>query len=78
MPKSKRDKKISLTKVEKKQGLETKQKLVENIRTSVDNYARLVIIFHTIFSIFSMKKFSKEHPFLIIAIAQLFKTGDDI
>jgi hypothetical protein len=25
-----------------------------------------------------MKKFSKEHPFLIIAIAQLFKTGDDI
>ena len=40
MPKSKRDKKISLTKVEKKQGLETKQKLVENVRISVDNYAR--------------------------------------
>ena len=40
MPKSKRDKKISLTKVEKKVGLETKQKLVDNVRNCVDTYAR--------------------------------------
>jgi len=43
MPKSKRDKKVSLTKVDKKNGLETKQKLVDNIRTGVDNYARIFV-----------------------------------
>jgi len=43
MPKSKRDKKISLTRVEKKNGLETKQKLVDKIRTGVDNYARIFV-----------------------------------
>eukprot|EP00088_Acartia_fossae_P048012 TRINITY_DN5222_c0_g1_i5.p1 TRINITY_DN5222_c0_g1~~TRINITY_DN5222_c0_g1_i5.p1 ORF type:complete len:239 (+),score=50.88 TRINITY_DN5222_c0_g1_i5:41-757(+) len=43
MPKSKRDKKISLTKVEKKVGLETKQKLVENVRNSVDTYSRIFV-----------------------------------
>ena len=40
MPKSKRDKKISLTRVEKKNGLETKAALVEKVRSAVDNYAR--------------------------------------
>ena len=40
MPKSKRDKKISLTRVEKKKGLETKTALVEKVRSAVDNYAR--------------------------------------
>jgi len=43
MPKSKRDKKISLTKVEKKAGLETKQKLVDSVRNSVDTYARIFV-----------------------------------
>ena len=41
MPKSKRDKKISLTRVEKKNGLETKAALVDKVRTAVDSYARL-------------------------------------
>ena len=40
MPKSKRDKRISLTRVEKKKGLETKAALVEKVRTAVDSYAR--------------------------------------
>ncbi|KAL4217685.1 mRNA turnover 4 [Mactra antiquata] len=40
MPKSKRDKKISLTQTRKK-GLELKQKLIEDIRESVDSYARI-------------------------------------
>ena len=40
MPKSKRDKKISLTRVEKKKGLETKQALVDKVRSAIDNYAR--------------------------------------
>jgi len=43
MPKSKRDKKISLTKVDKKVGLETKQKLIENIRNAVDTYSRIFV-----------------------------------
>jgi mRNA turnover protein 4 len=43
MPKSRRDKKISLTKVDKKVGLESKQKLVDNIRSAVDNYARIFV-----------------------------------
>merc|ERR1719192_1313779 len=43
MPKSKRDKKISLTKVEKKSGLETKQKVVDSVRNCVDTYARIFV-----------------------------------
>jgi len=43
MPKSKRDKKISLTRVEKKGGLETKAALVDRVRTAVDNYARIFV-----------------------------------
>ena len=41
MPKSKREKKISLTKTQKKVGLEFKQALVDKVRSAVDNYARL-------------------------------------
>ncbi|XP_052249212.1 mRNA turnover protein 4 homolog [Dreissena polymorpha] len=40
MPKSKRDKKVSLTQTRKK-GLELKQKLIEDIRDNVDKYARI-------------------------------------
>ncbi|XP_069105916.1 mRNA turnover protein 4 homolog [Argopecten irradians] len=40
MPKSKRDKKISLTQTKKK-GLELKQKLIEEIRNCADKYARI-------------------------------------
>nr|ALS04822.1 mRNA turnover 4-like protein [Pseudodiaptomus poplesia] len=43
MPKSKRDKKISLTQVDKKNGLETKQKLVDTVRNCVDTYARIFV-----------------------------------
>ncbi|XP_076043626.1 ribosomal protein LP0-like [Oratosquilla oratoria] len=42
MPKSKRDKKISLTRTKKK-GLESKQKLVEEIRSCIDKYARMCV-----------------------------------
>ncbi|CAB1314920.1 unnamed protein product [Coregonus sp. 'balchen'] len=42
MPKSKRDKKISLTKTAKK-GLETKQNLIEELRKCVDIYKHLFI-----------------------------------
>ncbi|KAM7422852.1 hypothetical protein PAMA_010742 [Pampus argenteus] len=42
MPKSKRDKKISLTKTTKK-GLESKQKLIEELRKCVDTYRHLFI-----------------------------------
>ncbi|KAF3690024.1 mRNA turnover protein 4 -like protein [Channa argus] len=42
MPKSKRDKKISLTKTVKK-GLESKQKLIEELRKCVDTYRNLFI-----------------------------------
>ncbi|XP_032405305.1 mRNA turnover protein 4 homolog [Xiphophorus hellerii] len=42
MPKSKRDKKISLTKTAKK-GLESKQKLIEELRKCVDTYRNLFI-----------------------------------
>ncbi|GAA6231989.1 mRNA turnover protein 4 homolog [Lates japonicus] len=42
MPKSKRDKKISLTKTAKK-GLELKQKLIEELRKCVDTYRNLFI-----------------------------------
>ncbi|CAL1538472.1 unnamed protein product [Lymnaea stagnalis] len=40
MPKSKRDKKVSLTQTRKK-GLELKQKLIEKIRETADQYARI-------------------------------------
>lgn len=43
MPKSKRDKKISLTRTTKKGGLQFKQSLVEEIRKSVENYARIFV-----------------------------------
>lgn len=42
MPKSKRNKKVSLTQTRKK-GLELKQKLIEEIRDCVDRYARIFI-----------------------------------
>ncbi|XP_045608312.2 mRNA turnover protein 4 homolog [Procambarus clarkii] len=42
MPKSKRDKKISLTRTKKK-GLESKQNLVEEIRKCIDSYARIFV-----------------------------------
>ncbi|XP_006783310.1 mRNA turnover protein 4 homolog [Neolamprologus brichardi] len=42
MPKSKRDKKISLTKTAKK-GLESKQKLIQELRECVDTYRNLFI-----------------------------------
>ncbi|XP_022110295.1 mRNA turnover protein 4 homolog [Acanthaster planci] len=42
MPKSKRDRKISLTNTRKK-GLELKQNLIEEVRASVDRYARIFI-----------------------------------
>lgn len=42
MPKSKRDKKISLTKTAKK-GLESKQKLIEELRKCADTYTNLFI-----------------------------------
>jgi mRNA turnover protein 4 len=43
MPKSKRDKKISLTRTDKKPGLETKAALVEKVRGAVDSYARVFV-----------------------------------
>jgi len=46
MPKSKREKKISLTKVEKKNGLESKHNLIERVRNAVDTYARIFIFKH--------------------------------
>ncbi|XP_023680017.1 mRNA turnover protein 4 homolog [Paramormyrops kingsleyae] len=49
MPKSKRDKKISLTKTTKK-GLETKQNLIEEFRKCVDTYRNLFV-----FSIANMR-----------------------
>ncbi|XP_033220922.1 mRNA turnover protein 4 homolog [Belonocnema kinseyi] len=42
MPKSKRDKKISLTKTKKK-GLELKQHIIEDIRESAEKYARIFL-----------------------------------
>jgi len=43
MPKSKREKKISLTRTKKRNGLEFKQNLVDNVRSAVDNYARIFV-----------------------------------
>ncbi len=42
MPKSKRDRKVSLTNTRKK-GLELKQKLIEEVRECVDKYARIFL-----------------------------------
>ncbi len=43
MPKSKRDRKVTLSKVKKRTGLETKQALVERVRGSVDEHERLFV-----------------------------------
>ena len=43
MPKSKRDRKVTLTKTSKKGGLEFKQGLVQRIRESVDTYSNLYV-----------------------------------
>ncbi|XP_015438500.1 PREDICTED: mRNA turnover protein 4 homolog [Dufourea novaeangliae] len=43
MPKSKRDKKISLTKTSKK-GLVLKQQIVEDVRNTVEKYARIFLV----------------------------------
>jgi len=43
MPKSKRDRKIALSKTQKKIGLETKQAMVDKIRGAVDEYPRLFV-----------------------------------
>ena len=43
MPKSKRDRKVTLTKTSKKGGLEFKQGLIQRIRESVDNYSNLYV-----------------------------------
>jgi len=43
MPKSKRDRKVTLSKTEKKAGLEFKQDLVEKIRNCVNDYARIFV-----------------------------------
>lgn len=43
MPKSKRDKKTSLTQTKKKPGLEFKQNLVDEVRACVDKYARIFV-----------------------------------
>ena len=43
MPKSKRDRKVTLTKTSKKGGLEFKQGLIQRIRESVDTYSNLYV-----------------------------------
>ena len=43
MPKSKRDRKVTLTKTSKKGGLEFKQGLIDRIRQSVDAYSNLFV-----------------------------------
>merc|ERR1712141_307784 len=43
MPKSKRDRKVALSKTTKKVGLETKQAIVDKIRSCVDTYPRLFV-----------------------------------
>jgi mRNA turnover protein 4 len=43
MPKSKRDRKVALTKVTKKVGLNFKQELIDKIRQAVDKYDRLFV-----------------------------------
>lgn len=56
MPKSKRDRKIALSKTTKKVGLETKQAIVDKIRSNVDNYPRLFV-----FSIDNMRNLHFKH-----------------
>ena len=43
MPKSRRDKRITLSKVKKKVGLETKRNMVDKLREAVDQYARCFV-----------------------------------
>ncbi len=43
MPKSRRDRKVTLSKVKKKIGLETKQSLVTRLREAVDRHERLFV-----------------------------------
>ncbi len=43
MPKSKRDRKVALSKVTKKVGLNFKQDLIDKIRQAVDQYDRLFV-----------------------------------
>ena len=43
MPKSKRDRKVTLTKTSKKGGLEFKQGLIDRIRQSVDAYSNIFV-----------------------------------
>jgi len=43
MPKSKRDRKVTLTKTSKKGGLEFKQGLIDRIRQSVDTYSNIYV-----------------------------------
>lgn len=43
MPKSKRDRKVALSKVTKKVGLNFKQELIDKIREAVDKYDRLFV-----------------------------------
>lgn len=43
MPKSRRDKRVTLAKTQKKVGLESKQALVDKIRTAVDDHARCFV-----------------------------------
>ena len=40
MPKSRRDRKITLSQVKKKVGLESKQAIVEKVRSAVEEHAR--------------------------------------
>ena len=43
MPKSKRDRKVTLSKVSKKVGLNFKQELIDKIRQAIDKYERLFV-----------------------------------
>ena len=43
MPKSRRDRTVTLSKTRKKVGLEFKQNLVDKIRKAVDDYARCFV-----------------------------------
>jgi len=43
MPKSRRDRKVTLSKVKKRIGLETKQQLVTKVREAVDEHSRLFV-----------------------------------
>ena len=43
MPKSRRDRKVTLSKVKKRTGLETKQALVDRLRSAVDDKERIFV-----------------------------------